>query len=268
MMADGIPGTRKVILEDCAHLPKEAAIRIIGLVRRRIMSVQTNFKWWLFKIGGGAAILGSLCAGVGNLLHPITPRDNPEGVAQVIAQSQHWTLIHLIITLGIILMLAGLIAIRHAIEGGLPEALARLGVYAGIVGVTVGMITVILDGVAAKTLADQWAITPASEEAVALHLVSTNETINFAIAGLFNMSFAGVPFILIGLAVALSKAFPRWLGWTSAVAGMGSIGAGLVQAFSGEPTIASLILTIIGPTVISLWLLVMGILLLRNTVKR
>ncbi len=232
------------------------------------MYAQTNFKWWIFKLGGGAAILGSLFAGVGNLLHPITPRDDPEGVAQVIAGSEYWTLIHLIIVLGTILMLAGLVAIRHAIEGGLPEALARLGVYAGVVGVTVGLITVILDGVAAKTLADQWAIAPASEKAIALHLVSTNETIDFAIAGLFNMSFAGVPFILIGLSVALSNAFPRWLGWTAAAAGSGSIGAGLVQAFTGEPTVASLILTIIGPTVICLWLLGMGILLLRNTIER
>ena len=232
------------------------------------MYAQTNFRWWIFKLGGGAAILGSLFAGIGNLLHPITPRDDPEGVAQVIAGSEYWTLIHLIIVLGTILMLPGLVAIRHAIEGGLPEALARLGVYAGVVGVTVGLITVILDGVAAKTLADQWAIAPASEKDIALHLVSTNETIDFAIAGLFNMSFAGVPFILIGLSVVLSNAFPRWLGWTAAAAGSGSIGAGLLQAFTGEPTIASLILTIIGPTVICLWLLGMGILLLRNTIAR
>jgi hypothetical protein len=127
---------------------------------------------------------------------------------------------------------------------------------------------VILDGVAAKTLADQWAMASESEKTIALNLVSTNETIDFALAGLFNMSFAGLPFILLGLAIALTGVFPRWLGWTAATAGVGSIGAGLVQAFTGEPTIASLILTIIGPTVISLWLLVMGILLLKDTVKR
>jgi Domain of unknown function (DUF4386) len=226
------------------------------------MSEQTISKYWMFRIGGAAAILGSLFAAVGNILHPITPRHDPEGVAPVIAQSEQWTLIHLIIILGTILMLAGLIAIRHSIEGGLPEALARLAVYAGTIGVTVGVITVILDGVAAKQLADQWALAAESEKQVALSVVSANETINFALAGLFNMSFAGVPFILLGLAVALSHAYPRWLGWTAALAGAGSIGAGLIQAFTGEPTITSLILTIIGPTVISLWLLV------RNTSRR
>jgi hypothetical protein len=50
----------------------------------------------------------------------------------------------------------------------------------------------------------------------------------------------------------------------AAFAGVGSIAAGLVQAFTGEPTTASLVLTIIGPSVISLWLLVMGVLVGRR----
>jgi hypothetical protein len=48
------------------------------------------------------------------------------------------------------------------------------------------------------------------------------------------------------------------------VAGVASIGAGLIQALVAEPSTASRILTIFGPTVITLWLLIMGILLLRN----
>lgn len=226
------------------------------------MTAETRY--WLLRTGSVAAILGSLCAAAGNVIHPVTPRDDPEGVARVIADSGAWTLIHVVIVFGIILMLGGLVAIRHSIEGGKAEAFARLGVYATTVGVTVGLITVILDGVAAKQLADIWAASPESGEAIALSVVSANETINFALAALFNISFAGVPFILFGIAVALSAAYPRWLGWTAAIAGLGSIGAGVVQAFTGEPTVTSLVLTIIGPTVISLWLLVMGVLVARR----
>jgi hypothetical protein len=64
--------------------------------------------------------------------------------------------------------------------------------------------------------------------------------------------------------VALGDVYPRWLGWVVTVAGLGSIGAGLVQAYVGEPSGASRVLTIIGPTVITLWLLVMGVLLIRK----
>ena len=226
------------------------------------MSVETRY--WLLRTGSVAAVLGSLCAAVGNVIHPVTPRDDPEGVARAIADSGAWTLIHLVIVFGIILMLGGLVAIRHSIEGGKAEALARLGLYSATVGVTIGLITVILDGVAAKQLADDWAKAPESGKAIALSVVSANESINFALAGLFNLSFAGVPFLLLGIAVALSGAFPAWLGWTAALAGLGSIGAGLVQAFTGTPTVTSLVLTIIGPTVISLWLLVMGMLVGRK----
>ncbi len=41
--------------------------------------------------------------------------------ARVIAGSEYSTLIHLVILLGTILVLAGLVAIRHAIEGAYPK---------------------------------------------------------------------------------------------------------------------------------------------------
>jgi hypothetical protein len=188
-------------------------------------------------------------------------------VARVIAQSDQWTLIHLIIVLGIILLPAGLLAVRHSIpRNGFTDALTRLGMYAVTVGAMVGVITLILDGVAAKQLADQWAAAPASSaKAAALGLVSANETVNFALAGLFNMTFAGFPFVVFGLAVAYAGTYPWWLGWVAFFAGIRSILAGIIQALTGKPTVASLILTIIGPTVITLWMLVIGVLLWRRS---
>jgi hypothetical protein len=147
---------------------------------------------WLLRVGSSAAILGAVAAGVGNLLHPITPRDDPSGVARVIADSELWTPIHLVIVVGIILLPVGLLAIRHSLaSNGATDTLTRLGMYVVTIGATVGLITLILDGVAAKQLADQWAAAPEAEKVVALTAVSTNETINFALAGLFNLSRGG-----------------------------------------------------------------------------
>jgi len=219
---------------------------------------------WIYRIGGVAAIVGSVLGGVGNLVHPVTPEHDPVGVAQVIADSSMWTPIHLVIVLGIFLMLGGLIAIYHSIRGGLAGALARLGLFAAVAGVTIGLVLVILDGVAARQLAQEWASAAPGDKATALGLVHVNETMNFALASLFNFIFAAATFILFGLAVALSRVYPRWLGWTVLVAGVASIAAGLIQALVGEPTEASRILTIFGPSVITLWLLIMGILLLRR----
>jgi hypothetical protein len=160
-------------------------------------------------------------------------------------------------------MLGGLVAIRHSLRDGLADALARFGLAAAIAGASIGLVLVILDGVAARQLAQEWAEAPSQERAVALALVHANETLNFALVSAFNLVFAATTFILFGLAVAAADVYPRALGWVAVLAGVLSLVAGLIQAAVGEPTEASRLLTIIGPTVITLWLLIMGVLLLR-----
>ena len=188
---------------------------------------------WVFRLGGLAAVAGALLGVVGNLIHPVTPIDDPEGVARVIAQSGSWVPIHLAIVFGIVLMLCGLVAIGRSIHEGLAGALSQLGMVAAVAGATIG-------------------------------LVHANETINFALVSAFNLVFGATTFILFGLAVALGDVYPRALGWVAVAAGVLSVAAGLIQAAVGEPTEASRLLTIIGPTLITLWLLIMGVLLLRQ----
>lgn len=236
-------------------LPVEA-----GKLTRRLSSEEA----WGFRIGAGGAVVGSLLAGVGNLLHPATPLEQSEGVARVIAESAAWVPIHLIIVTGLILMFAGLVAITRSIKGGLAGALAHFGYLAAIGGITVGVLLVMLDGVAGKHLADIWATAPQEERAAALRLVLAAESLNFAIAAIFNILFAGVTYILLGLAAAFSRVYPRWLGWIAVVMGLGCIVAGTIQAFSGEPTLVTKILTIVFPTVITLWTALLGVLLWRK----
>src|SRR5918996_678988 len=184
----------------------------------------------VLRIGGGVAVVGALLGLVGNLIHPVTPIGDIEGVARVIADSDIWVPVHLVIVLGIVLMLGGLVAIGRSIRGGLAGALARFGYAAAVLGAAIGLILVILDGVAARQLAEEWASASTESRDIALGLVHANETINFALASLFN-------FVLV---------------------------AGTIQASVGEPTDASRVLTISGPTIITLWLLVMGVLVLRK----
>src|SRR5215211_4254604 len=222
----------------------------------------------IFRIGSVAGIVGSLLAMVGNLLHPATPIGDPEGVARTIAESENWVLIHLVIVVGLILMLGGLVAISRSIEGGLAGALAQLASVAAVAGVTVGVVLVIVDGVAAKHLADAWEAAPPKEAAAALRVVIAEEAFNFALAALFNILFAGVTFILLGLAVTWSGEYPRWLGWVVVVAGIGSVPVGLVQAYTGESIGFTRIATIIFPTIITLWVVVMSVLLWRKAGRR
>ena len=219
---------------------------------------------WGFRIGAVGAVAGSLLAGAGNLLHPATPVGQTEGVARTIAESAAWAPIHLMIVAGLILMFAGLVAISRSLKGGLAGALAQLGSASSIAGITIGVLLVTIDGVAAKHLADVWAASPPEERAAALRLVLAEESLNFAIASGFNIVFAGVTYILLGLAVALSRVYPRPLGWVAVVMGLGCIVAGVIQALIGEPTSLTKVLTIVFPTVISLWTALLGVLLWRN----
>src|SRR5215218_3889171 len=200
----------------------------------------------ILRIGAVAGIVGSLLAMVGNLLHPATPIGDPEGVARTIAQSERWVLVHLVIVVGLILMLGALVAISRSIEGRLSGALAQLGF------------------VAAKHLADAWEAAPPEEGAAALRVVLAEEAINFALAALFNILFAGITFILLGLAVAWSGEYPVWLGWVVVVAGVGSVLVGLVQAYTGESIGFTRIATIIFPTIITLWVVGMSVLVWRK----
>jgi hypothetical protein len=139
-----------------------------------------------------------------------------------------------------------------------------LGSIAAVAGATVGLVLLSIDGVAAKHLAQAWTTAPPGEQAAALHALLAEEAINFALGSLFYILFAGVTFVLLGLAVAWSRVYPRWLGWIAVVAGAGSVVVGLVQAQVGETNAVTRIPSIIFPTIITLWLACMGVFLLRK----
>lgn len=219
---------------------------------------------WIIRLGAAAGITGSLMAMMGNLLHPATPSGDGHGVAHAIAESDAWVSIHLVIVVGLLLMLGGLVAISRSIQGRLPGALAHLGGVAAVAGVTIGVVLVMIDGVAVKHLADAWHEAPPDEAITALRVVLGVRAIDFTLAALFNIVFAGVTFILFGLAVALSGTHPRWLGWVAVVAGVGSLPVGAVQAYAGQSLAFTRIATIVFPTIITLWVAWMGVLLLRR----
>jgi hypothetical protein len=66
----------------------------------------------------------------------------------------------------------------------------------------------------------------------------------------------------------LGQIYPRWLGWIVVVAGLRGAASGVIQAYMGTPTPFSIAIGIAAPTIITLWLLVMGILLVRNGSRR
>ena len=66
--------------------------------------------------------------------------------------------------------------------------------------------------------------------------------------------FHGAPFVLVGLAVALSRLYPAWLGWIGFIGGAGSLVIGIAMFLGLAP--AGLAVTF--AVVLSLFMVVLG----------
>jgi hypothetical protein len=85
--------------------------------------------------------------------------------------------------------------------------------------------------------------------------------------GLFHSFVAwmlGLPYVLLGLAIALGLGYPRWLGWVAVVAGIGALLAGTTRFLDIDLVPYPLLY---GGFVLPLniWLAVMGVLMWRRT---
>lgn len=118
-------------------------------------------------------------------------------MARAIADNDAWTPIHLVIIVGIMLMLGGLLALYRSIPAGLARALAGLGWAAAVAGIAVGLVLVILDGVAARQLAEG-----------ASHRPTSHRTPNPAPANPANRRAARGP--LVECTNPFSEPYARW----------------------------------------------------------
>jgi hypothetical protein len=118
-------------------------------------------------------------------------------------------------------------------------------------------------GFAVKRLADAWLIAP---EADREHHLRIAESLLAITGGLFHSFIAwllGLPYVLIGLALAVDGRYPPWLGWLAVVGGAGALTAG-VSRFLGFDLVPFPLLY--GGFVIplNLWLAWMGITMWRE----
>jgi hypothetical protein len=121
------------------------------------------------------------------------------------------------------------VALASTLTEGVAWALGRLAVAAAIIGATLHTVDGSLNAGALAGLARAWNAAPEGERMV---LEQNGELLLRILdgtwAGVITL-FHGVPFILAGLAVALSKRYPAWLGWTGFVGGAGSLIIGIAM---------------------------------------
>ena len=218
-----------------------------------------------FKIGAYLLIIGSILAVIVNVLHPRSADINdPSARFQEIADSAIWLPDHMGIVLAVLFLLGGLTGLYRSFEDPRGAAWARLGFVATLVGSITLFVLIGIDGIGMKSLATEWVNAPTESKAIAFGSLQAVNAIRLGLFDLFIILFFGVPFIAFGLAVMMGTGYPTWLGWIALIFGIASLLVGVAQVFTGQTVLLTNILFPLFSVILTLWLLVMGILLLRK----
>jgi hypothetical protein len=231
----------------------------MSVVIRMQEAAQQRGEWALLRIGAVCAILGSVVSvaagtGFGNR----TVDADTETVLRFIAARPgwYWPLVYLGFILGALCWVGAFIALARSLTQGVSWALGRLGVASIIVGATLHILDGSISGFGLASLAHAWATAPAPEQA---NLLREGDLLLRILGGTWASVitfFHGLPFILLGLAVAFSHRYPAWLGWIGVGGGLGSVVLGVVM-FLGTPGMVYVAFAI----VVSIWMVAMGILM-------
>jgi hypothetical protein len=165
-----------------------------------------------------------------------------------------WPVVYLAFIFGALMWIGALVALASTVSAGAGWALGRLAVAAGIVGATLHAVDGTLNAVGLAGLARDWEAANQSERAA---LIQSSDLLlrmlDATWAGVIIL-FHGVPFVLAGLAVALSRRYPAWLGWIGTIGGAGSLVVGMAMIFGLAPAGLAVPFAV----VLSLFMVVLG----------
>ena len=199
------------------------------------------------RVGAVVGVLGVVLQIVMDQLHPSAAQPNDSVAAfREYARSDIWTSVHIGQFFGTLLIVAALLALARscARQPGSAGALAVLGAGAAVVTASVFAVQMAVDGVALKAAIEVWVTATGSTDQVsAFHLADSIRSVEKGVGGFFQLT-NGTALFALGLSVVLGRAYPRWLGWTGAAAGVGFLVGGAVTAHTGFSTEATTVLLV------------------------
>ena len=218
----------------------------------------------LARLGGAAALVGTVLLFGATLLHPLgaDPNDAPAAFAEY-ATDRLWVWTHLAQFLGFALLMAGLAAFGSTFASGAAAAWARIGVIGATATVAVAAALQAVDGVALKAMVDRWAAAAPDARAVAFETAFAVRQIEIGLASLLSLS-AGLTLVVFGIAILASAAHPPWLGSLALLGGVGTVAGGALQAATGFSP-AAMTVSSFASVALLVWAIVVGVLMWRTT---
>jgi hypothetical protein len=220
------------------------------------------------RIGALALPLAIPVLVVAEYFHPAKedPMDNRAVFAEY-AHSHIWTTVHLGEYFGFLLLLGGLVALYYSVSAkpSFGAGIAPFGLAAAVTAAASFTVLQAVDGISLKRAVDAWASAPAPDKAAAF---AAAEAVRWTEIGMNSLSFflAGVTLFLFGLAIALGRVYPRWVGLIAAVSGAAFVydGVGVVAYEGFVPSTVKLV----GLLLLAVWAFIMAFLMWRNGSSR
>jgi hypothetical protein len=220
------------------------------------------------RIGAVALPIGVVLIALSEVFHPskVDPMDFP-AVFREYASSNVWTTVHQGEYFGFLFLLGGLVALYYSVSAspGLGAGLAPFGFAAAVATAASFTVLQAVDGVTLRYAVDNWVSAPASEKPAAFAAAEVARWTEIGMNG-FSYFLAGLTLLIFGLAIALGRVYPRWVGLMAVVSGAALMYDGAVVV-SYEGFVADVV-KLVGLLLLAAWAFIMSFLMWRNGGRR
>ena len=219
---------------------------------------------YLARVGAVAAFSGAPTLLVATLLHPLKADPNdPRAAFAEYAGDSLWVASHLGQFLGVVLLAVALTALAETVEPGKAWAWGRIGLLGTAASVAAAAALQAVDGVALKVMVDRWAQASGPEQLRSFEGALAVRQVEIGLASMLSLLF-GLTLSAFGISLLCSKRFPNWLGGLALAAGLGSMAAGLAQAYTGFSHLA-MMFSMSASAALLLWAICLALYLWRSS---
>lgn len=219
----------------------------------------------LYRVGGAMAVVGSVVAFVGNVLHPRSTDyyDDPVAWLDHNTESSVWFGSHVLILVGSIVLVGGFVALARALAGTRGEGVGQLALANALIGTTLIVITLVIDGLVVPELSDVWHAHETPTQEAALTGTILYYTI-FNLLYVFMITLFGLAPIFYGVAMLLSGSFARWFGWLGILFGSTVVVSALLSMVDVSRKVLDATVWPVTATLVVAWFLAIGVQLWRR----